>query len=294
MMDKPIVVGACIEDAFISAGLVNLESRELVQSSLRRKRVNPSGSKEEIISAWSGVLKEVMSMPGFSSGKVGIGIPGPVEYEEGIYHTLNKDRYGNLENQNVKQLLSEQTGIAKEDFKLINDAASFFHGEVFGGAVRGYKKSFGLTLGVGLGSARYDNGVLEDANLWNMPFADGVAEDYLSVNWLVNRFKALSGIEVLDLVEMKRYAPDPNVQQVFDEFASNLASFLLEVIKTEKPEVVLIGGHMESSNKYFFDKVKETVLLNGVKVPIMRAILGEKASVIGAASTWFSEGKLHV
>jgi len=293
-MEKPIIVGACIEDTFISAGLVDLESRGLVPNSLRRKRVNPAGSKEDIISAWSGVLKEVMSIPGFSPCKIGIGIPGPVEYEKGIYHTDSKERYGSLDNENIRQLLAAQLSVEEENIKLINDAVSFFHGEVFGGAIRGYKMSLGLTLGIGLGSARYTNGVLEDANLWKMPFGDKIAEDMLSVRWLLNRFKTLSGIEVADLVELKSFAFEPRVQQVFNEFAHNLAAFLLEVIKIENPEVVLIGGHMESSNKYFFDKMKEMLLLSGVKIPVMRAILGEKASVIGAASTWFSEGKLHV
>jgi len=294
IMEKPIIVGACIEDTFISAGLVDLELRTVVPNSLKRKRVNPIGSKEDIISAWSGVLKDVMSIPDFSPSKIGIGIPGPVEYGSGIYHTNDKNRYGNLDNGNIRQLLAEQLNVAGENIKLMNDAVSFFHGEVFGGAIRGYKKSLGLTLGIGLGSARYNNGVLEDANLWKMPFGDSVAEDLLSIGWLINRFKALSGIEVADLVEMKSFALDPRFQQVFNEFAHNLACFLLEVIKIDNPEVVLIGGHMESSNKYFFDKMKEKVLLSGVNVPIMRAILGEKASVIGAASTWFSEGKLHV
>ncbi len=292
-MSNSIIVGAAIEDSYISAGLVNLETRQLIDSTLRRKKVNPQGEITDIITNWSNVLNEVISLLPSGEKRIGMGVPGPCDYESGFFLNNNRNRYGSLYRLNLKELLADHVGVNQESNRLINDAACFFQGEVFGGAIRGYKKSFGITLGVGLGSARYVNGKVEDANLWKMPFKDSIAEDYLSVRWLINGFKTLSGIEVTDLVEMKRFAPDARVQQVFDEFADNLSEFLVEIIRKENPEVVLIGGQMESSNRFFFARVVEGVLAQGIKTPVMKAILGERASVIGAASVWYDQNLLH-
>ena len=291
-MVNSISIGASVEDSYFSAGLVNLESRELIDNSLRRKRINPKGSPEEIISGWAGVLQEIMQIHPMRTIRIGMGIPGNCEYKSGIFLGKDKERYGSLYGQNIKELLAKKLNINEGDISLLNDAASFFQGEIFAGAVRGHKKSFGITLGMGLGSARYNNQLVEDAHFWKFPFKNSIAEDYLSSRWLVNRFKEISGIEVADLVEMKRFSPDRRVEQVFDEFADNLGDFLVEVINSENPDVLLIGGHMESSNRFFFKKAVDKVTAKKIKTPVMKAILGEKANIIGAASSWY-ENTLH-
>lgn len=287
-------IGVAIEDSYISAGLVNLETRKVLDKTSHRKRINPQGTADEIITSWAKVIKEVFLINPENEKKIGIGLTGPCDYDLGLFLRQDKDRYGGLYQKNIKDLLAEKLDIKPSDIRLINDAACFFQGEVFGGAVRGYKKSFGLTLGLGLGSARYSFGKVEDANLWNSRFKEGIAEDYLTSKLLLKRFKELSGIQVNDLLELKNQAPNnPFVQQVFDEFALNLSQFLIEVIKVENPEVILIGGHMESSNRFFFDKVIENVVRQGKRTPILRAVLGERANIIGAASIWYETGSIH-
>jgi len=292
-MANSLTIGAVIEDNYISAGLVNLDTRLAISETVRRKRINPSGTADDIISAWGNVLRDVINLNTTGVNQIGIGLPGPVDYSSGYFLSNDAGRYGSLHKRNIIDLLKSELSEFSPEIKLINDAASFFQGEVFAGAVRGYKKSFGITLGMGLGSARYVNGAVEDANLWSMSFKNKIAEEYLSVRWLINRFKELSGIEVLDLVEMKRFSPDARVDEVFAEFAQNLGEFLVEVIKKETPEVVLIGGHMESSNRFFFQKAADYVASQGIKTPIMKAILGEKAGIIGAGSVWYDDKQLH-
>jgi glucokinase len=286
-MDLLSTVGAVIEDSYISAGIVDLNSRKVLQESVRRKRVNPLGSADAILESWAAVLSEVLALLPSSEKKIGIGIPGPADYASGIYLNSEERRYGKLFQVNVINELSTRLNSFSPQIRLINDAASFFQGEVFGGAARGYKKSFGITLGVGLGSARYVNGEVEDADYWHKSFKDKRAEDFLSLQWIVNRFKELTGIEVADLIEMKRFSPDPRVDAVFNEFATNLGDLILEIYKKEQPEMILIGGHMESSNRFFFQQTIDYVKERGLNIPIMKAILGERAGIIGAASVWY-------
>jgi len=285
-MDNLVIVGAAIEDKYISAGVVDFIERKVVSNTLRRKRVDPEGSVEHIINKWVECLKEVLSLNPAAEVRLGIGIPNEMDYESGIYLDNDPKRYGSLYKQNIKLLLANGLGIDPGNIQIRNEAANFFQGEVFAGPARGYKNSFGITLGLGLGTARCVNGVVEDANLWKMPFKGLMAEEYLSVRFLTNRFANLSGIEVCDVPEIKSFHPNPFVEQVFKEFAENLGDFIIHIVSQEKPEIVLIGGQMESSYRFFYDIAVNRVRAAGIQTPIMKAILGERAYVIGAAAIW--------
>ena len=285
-----LIVGVNIEDKHLSAGLVDIETRKVVSGTLQRKRIDPSGSAEQIITAWTKILKEVSG----TSKKIGIGFPGKCDYETGIYLLNEEGRYNSLFEHNFKEIFSAAIDSDPSSVKIMNDAASFLQGEVFSGSGRGFKSSLGITLGVGLGSAVYENGKVTDANLHSMPFKNGIAEDYISIRGLISKFKQLSGTEIKDLAELRELADgDANVKLLFEEFASNLASFLELFIRKNNPEVVVIGGFMEIYNRYFFDSLTDKVKALGIKIPVLRAILGEQASVMGAASLWYDASPIH-
>lgn len=286
--DELIIIGAAIEDRYISAGIVDFKTRRVIDKTLRRKRVDPAGSANEIINAWSECFQEVLTLKTSDSIRIGMGIPNLLDYENGIYLSNDPKRYGSLYRLNLKQILGSKLSVPEAHIRIQNVDACFFQGEVFAGAVRGYQKSFGITLGVGLGTARYADGVVEDANLWKSPFKDSIAEDYLSQRWLLKRFHELSGIEVADLVEMKRFANE-YVEQTFEEFGNNLGEFITNIIQDERPDAICIGGQMESSNRFFFETATNYVKAKGMKTPIIKAILGEKAYVIGTGSLWSTE-----
>ncbi|WP_207424939.1 ROK family protein [Desertivirga brevis] len=291
-MDKLTFIGAAVEDQYISAGIVDFTERKVATNTLRRKRVDPRATSEEIINKWADCLSEVLSLNKDGEVRIGLGIPNLVDYQSGVYLDTDPNRYGSLKGQNIKKLLAGKLGLSEEDILIRNVDANFFQGEIFAGTARGYQRSFGITLGAGLGTARYRNGIVEDANYWKMPFEDSIAEDYISSGFLLKRFAKLSGIEVGDIPEMKRFYPDPSVELAFQEFAYYLGKFIVQVSTLESPEAILIGGQMESSYRFFFDHAVNFARNEGVKIPIIKAILGERAYVIGAASIW-SEVLLH-
>lgn len=295
-MDEQIV-GVSIQDSHISVGLVDFGTRKVIRGSLQRKRVNNSDSAEEITSAWTKVMREVSQITKTEITKIGIAIPGVYNYETGILlKRINGGRYAGLYGRNLKELLSAQLEIDKSCIRMASDSASFLQGEIFGGAGRGFSRSLGVTLGIGLGSAKYYNRVVENAQMYNMPYLDSVAEDYVSVRWLLNRYASLSGNSVNNMMELNQLAAkDPVVLQVFDEFSQNLSQFLISFIDQSNinPEVVVVGGHLETSNRFFFDNTVKTMKLNGIKIPILRAVLGEEASIIGAASMWYEMNAIH-
>jgi len=285
-MENLVIAGAAIEDKYISAGLVDFVERQVIPNTLRRKRVDPKASADEIIEKWVECIRDVLSLKPAAEVRLGIGIPNQIDFESGVYLDNDPNRYGCLYQQNIKYLLAEGLRISPEAIQIRNVDANFFQGEVFAGAARGYQSSFCVTLGLGLGTARCGQGGVEDANLWKTPFKNAIAEDYLSVRFLINRFSELSGIEVSDIPEIKSFHPNPFVEQTFREFGEHLGDFIIQVVKQEKPEMILIGGQMESSYRFFFDIAVNRVRSASIWLPIVKAILGERAYVIGAAAIW--------
>ncbi|RFS22001.1 ROK family protein [Chitinophaga silvatica] len=288
MMSNSTALGIDIGGSHITAALVDLQSRSIIEGSWNRTRVNSQAQSTEIIDSWASVIKEVFSKAPEGIKHIGIGMPGPFDYEEGISLMKGQHKYDALYGLNVKQLLAENLQIDSSQIRFINDAGCFLQGEVFSGAGKGNNRVIGLTLGTGLGSATYYDGVAHDANLWCSPFKGKMAEDYLSTRWFVARYKEVSGTSVADVKALVAlHGTDPKVQQVFDEFAVNLADFLISFIETEKPEAIVIGGNIANASAYFFPNLNKALQAAGFNIPVQAAILGESAALIGAASLWY-------
>jgi len=83
-----------------------------------------------------------------------------------------------------------------------NDAGCFLQGEALGGAAKGFNDAIGLTIGTGIGTARFHKNVAEDADLWHASFRDGMTEDYISSRWFVKRYFEVSGNSVNNVKEL--------------------------------------------------------------------------------------------
>ncbi|PSL44863.1 glucokinase [Chitinophaga niastensis] len=288
-MKSSTALGIDIGGSHITAALVNLGTRTIIAGSWNRTRINSQGEATAIIDAWAAVISSVFATAPAGIKHIGIGMPGPFNYEEGISLMKDQHKYDALYNLNVKTLLAAKLGIEPEQIRFINDAGCFLQGEVFSGAGRNYGRVIGLTLGTGLGSASYHDGVAHDANRWCAPFKDGIAEDYLSTRWFVNRYHELSGEAIPDVKALtERISVDDRIQQIFNEFAINLAAFLTDFVHAERPEAIVIGGNIANASELFFPLLKTTLEQQHIQIPIFTATLGETAAIIGAASLWHS------
>jgi glucokinase len=288
MIDHPFVLGTDIGGTHITTALVNLDTKKIVGESRVRIKVNSHGTTDEIIATWAIAMKKAFSFGPSGEKRVGMGIPGPFDYENGISLITNQDKYESLYGVNVKKLIAESLGMDDYNIRMMNDAGSFLQGEVFGGAVQEYEDCIGITLGTGLGSARYHNGIAEDADLWKMPFKESIAEDYISSRWFVKRYNELTGktiSNVKDLVDL--YGVESIVPAIFEEFGKNLADFLLEFIMLDNPEVIVMGGNIANASDLFLPAVMKEFGLRSINKPIKKAILGEDGAILGAASCWY-------
>ncbi|RYZ25205.1 MAG: ROK family protein, partial [Chitinophagaceae bacterium] len=145
------VLGVDIGGSHITAALVDLNSRSVVPDSRKRKQVNSQGSADEIIRDWAAVMEDAFGNTPKEMRKIGIAMPGPFDYEEGVSLIKEQNKFNALYQMNVRNLLAERLGIESGWIRFMNDAAGFLQGEVFCGAGQDEERVFGFTLGTGLG-----------------------------------------------------------------------------------------------------------------------------------------------
>jgi glucokinase len=289
MNNSSIVAGIDIGGSHITVALVDLKTRSLLPGTHIRKLIDSHGPANDIITEWSSIINKAFKDTDCHK-RIAIAMPGPFDYEEGISYIQNQNKYDSLYGLNVKSLLAESLQIDESDILLKNDAACFLQGEVFGGAAKGFKNAIGLTLGTGLGSAIFTNRISEDAKLWQSPFLDGIAEDYLSTRWIVKRFYEMTGIMVQNVKELFNVKTNgETLKEIFKEFGKNLALFLSGLILIEQPEVIVFGGNISNAYSLFYDELNIHLPATLYPIFLRKAELGENGSIIGAASCWYQK-----
>lgn len=280
------VIGVDIGGSHISAAVVDLQYRSIVEDSLLRKHINSKESAEQILNSWAEVIEKLFLKYPFVSKKIGIAMPGPFDYEKGICLIKGVDKYESLFNLNIKKALAKQLQLAEENIIFMNDARCFLEGELFGGAAIGCDNVLGITLGTGLGSARFHSGQTFDGDLYFAPFKDGVAEDYISSRWFLKKYKEITGRVAKNVKELsEKISEQPEIKILFEEFGSNLGEVLYSYAQKYNCETLVIGGNIANSWELFFPETK-AILDKLPAVTIKKAALGEDSALIGAASLW--------
>ncbi|WP_295122037.1 ROK family protein [uncultured Chitinophaga sp.] len=285
--NDPLVLGIDIGGSHITAGMVNISKKTYDDKTTVRLRVDSHAPAKDILDTWTQAVSMAWNNAGAETTRIGIAMPGPFDYKNGISLIKGFHKYEALYQLNVRDMLADRLAISSSHILMRNDAEAFLQGEVFCGAARGFNHAIGITLGTGLGSARSHNGVTTDAELSVTPYLDGMAEDYSSIRFFLRRYKELTGKEVRDVrtiadeVEHSVFAA-----QVFREFAHHLGMFLKHFIPMDHPEVLVIGGNIANALPIFERELRREVgdLFDGMEV--RKAALGEAAALIGGACCW--------
>ncbi len=280
------LIGVDIGGSHITAAAINKDNLELLAESFQRERVDSFGEAGAIIKEWSKVIKKCAGSD--KDITVGIAMPGPFDYENGISLMKNQGKYDALYQLNVKTLLAEDLQIPTENIKLNNDAACFLQGEVYK-VEKSSSRCVGVTLGTGLGSAFMVDGKSFDADLWNTPFKNGIMEDYISSRWFVSEFKLRTGKEIKDVKELVEEYPDDAVtESLFADFSKHLADFLIYFVQLKKAECIVVGGNIAKAEAFLLDNVKDAVYAGvGHEIPIYISSLGEQAALVGASTLFY-------
>jgi len=291
---KKYAIGADIGGGHITVAVIDLNEASIVTGSHCRMDVDAEGSAEGILSAWADAIKQSVQLAADEAGiesssiiGMGLAMPGPFDYENGIAKIIEQKKFRALYDMNVRTELADRTGFAPESIKFKNDAENFLRGCVFGGVGKGSTVAIGVTLGTGFGSAYYENGESADANLWCAPFRGKIAEDSISTRWFIARYEELTGKKVRGvkfLIDGMVNDTDEAAKKVFAEFSETLIEFLVPLVSEKKADTLILGGSIALSAHLFVAPLKAAMAKANPATRVLTTILGEEATLLGCAS----------
>lgn len=283
-MNTTPILGADIGGSHITTSLVSIDAGRPIQGSGTRIDLNSRGTAEDILRTWSAAISESLRNSPDKQIPVGIAMPGPFDYPNGICLIRDQDKFRSLYQLELKQELAARLSIEPALIHFMNDACAFLEGELLGGAVRGQDNIMGITLGTGLGSAFRAGGEVVDADLWCAPYHNGIAEDYLSTRWFVARYAALTGKKISGVRELVSVRGEEQVvEQVFREFGENLGGFIASQYNLHGYHNIVIGGNIAKAAALFVPHIDDYLARFAEGAKYCLSSLGENAALTGAA-----------
>lgn len=204
----------------------------------RKIPVPSKGTREEIAAA----LREACV-----GARIGIAIPGPFNYKEGIF--LMKHKYAAVYGERFKDLICQPS----LDIRFMHDVNAPLAGAI---KMMGLRNAAIVTLGTGLGFSYAIDGVVKEnengspaMSLWNTPWKDGILEDLASARGISSAYTRLSGTPCKSAYDVAKKVCDGDIHAI--EAYSNLGETLGEVLRPilDKLDIhtLLMGGQISKS-----------------------------------------------
>lgn len=247
--------------------------------------------------------------PDLPASAVGVGMPGFVDSEGGIVHSLTNVR--GWKSVALRDILQERTGLPSA---LENDAKSMAYAEWRHGAAKGKRHVVCITLGTGVGG-----GLILDGRLYRgSTFCAGeVGQMSLDPEGAAGNFGNLGALEKYvgnaQIVEraMEMYAVslqgapegemspftlqqaaergDPVAIALWKEIGGRVGFMLANIVWLLNPDTIVIGGGVAKAGEWVFGPVRSEIKnrcspVFWQKLEIVPAQLGSDAGLIGAAT----------
>ncbi|WP_394698139.1 ROK family protein [uncultured Draconibacterium sp.] len=287
-------VGVDIGGSHISSVVVDVNSGNMLKNSLTEVKVDNQATADEILDKWAAAISEsIMSIDRDKLVGIGLAVPGPFDYKNGVALLKNVAKYDSLYGINVGDELKKRLDLPLDfPFRYSNDALSFAVGECWSSQAANYKNVVAITLGTGFGSAFLSNGVPviegdrvpESGYVYHIPYKNGIADDYFSTRWFLNEYKNRTGTVCNGVKEIAdRVGNDEAAKALFDDFGSNLASFLVPVLANFHADCLVIGGNISRAYPLFSDSFQRVLDERNINIEIMISELMESAAMVGSA-----------
>jgi glucokinase len=217
----------------------------------------------------------------------GVAMPDPFDYQRGIGQFEGVGKFAGLRGVDVGDALSR---LLQGSMTFLNDADAFLLGEWVAGAARGSRRTAGITLGTGIGSAWLVDGVIVDpgtppgGRLHRMSIGGQPLEDVVSRRAIRRAFAAAGGdahADVREIAEGARYGYQP-ARRVLDEAMTALGAVVGRCVSGFRADVLVIGGAMSGAWDLFERPFRTGALGNGLPELRLAADV-ENAALIGAA-----------
>jgi len=241
----------------VTAALVDVTTWRSVPATRHRRPLRSDGSADEIIDALAGCAAKLGSLAGAT---LTVAIPGPFDYKTGIGRYEGVAKFDALNGVDVRDRLLRALHEPPDTIEFLNDAGAFGIGEWVSGATKGCRRSVGITLGTGVGSAFIDNGTRIDSGSLVPPDGemhfveiDGLPlEDVMSRRAIITAYCRYSGSDDsadLDVREIADRATngDNAALRAIQEPCRSLGAALAPWLVKFEAEAVVVGGGMTAS-----------------------------------------------
>lgn len=293
-----------IGGTFIKTAIISSDGR-ILKDTFKKKKVGSQEEQKAIINNFAQVISD-----GFQKAStkrldiigIGIGIPGPFDFKNGI--SLMKHKLSGIYGVNLKKEIIKMVGLNERYIiRFAHDAEVFLIGECWKGASKNFNRVLGITLGTGIGVSFMKDGQIihkDDSGaplltLWNVPYGDGIVEDRVSQRGIVSRYNELSGenttvkITAKEIAERAIKGKDIFAIQVFKELGSILGKVLKPFLSELKVECIVFGGQISKSFLLFENTLKQELESIPHLKKISRASSIDFSPLYGAAKLIFSE-----
>ncbi len=288
-----MIIGVDIGGSHIKLATIDENFPDKIQN-IYKTEVRCDDTLDAILTSWISVLRiAIDDLKGQKLKGIGIAIPGPFDYYNGIFPEKGEGKFEALYNINLQNYIIENLNLnADVSVRFYNDAACFGIGEAWVGELVNYKKSVAITLGTGLGATFLNEGIPvkqgidipKFGELYHLPFKDDIADTYFSTQWFQRRYQEISGKKIEGVKELIVNTQNSDIKtQIFKEFSQNLACFLAPWLYNFKSEAVVIGGNISNAWTFFERDLKICFNELKVNIPIHKSKLLENAALIGSA-----------
>ena len=230
---------------------------------------------------------------------IGIGCAGPIDSQQGLIN--NPYTLSGWDRCDIVQPLREQFGVP---VCLENDADAAAFGECVHGAGKGFDPVVMLTFGTGIGGGAVRAGQIyrgvngEHPELGHMLVRSDGPECYCGARGCLESVASGTAIasagQSLGLADARAVfaaaaSGNPAAQRIVDEAVSAAATAAWICCHTFLPQRLVLGGGMMAEHYDLFangiqKKLQAATQFTPASVSVVRAVLGNDAGVVGAAS----------
>ena len=221
-----------------------------------------------------------------------LAVPGPFDFEAGVSQMRHKLEY--LYGIDLRRAIAARFECDPSQVRFLNDADAFLLGEVGAGAAKGFARAVGLTLGTGIGSAfavdgrlvTTGPGVPKDGEIWNVPYENGIVEDFVSTRGIAGNYGRRTG-KTISVAEIAAAVPsDADAQDAFADFGRHLGQVIGSLIADFRAEVVVLGGGISRSADLFLPITRAEIPDPELQVRVSELL--DRAPLVGCAVATFA------
>jgi glucokinase len=295
-MNKVYAIGLDIGGTHITAAVIDIVDMKVLESSLHKESFDSNLPAVEVMDIWERAIRISWKNSGVKElAGITLSVPGPFDYANGICWIKDQTKYENFYGSNIRNLIQERLNLS-DDCQILfeNDAVCFGKGEVFKNAENFSKKVMAVTLGTGLGACFIDNGISinsgslvpKEGEIYDLPYKNGIAEDYVSASGLLSGYFHLSGTNVNNGLELFNLAVSGNEMAIkaFAKMGEDLAEIVIPWLKRFSVDYFIIGGKIANASDYFLPSFEIKIKEAGCEVSTLISTDNEIAALLGAAS----------